>query len=157
MVNAPNEATPRATLWMMYVSFAIAPLVYAVVAFVLRPASVPGPSPAAPAFADPLVLGLGMAALGAATAGLVLPRVLAARASASAAATRALTDDDRARLLRVPLTVCWSLFDAVAICGFVLVFLGRPASWVLPFCGVALALLALHPPTAARLEGLLAD
>jgi hypothetical protein len=140
-----------ATQFVVWASLAAAPVFCTLVAFLARPGTAWGAS--LPDLGAPLELALTVAALGSAALGLVVPRVMGARAGRGLAA--GASEDESRRAAQVPCIVQWALFEAVAIHGFVIAMAGAPASRVVPFAALALALLLAHPPTRARVDAML--
>lgn len=134
------------TAWL---GLTAAPVVYAAIAFLVRPG---GPTLSWPDPGDPMQLALTLAALVAAVAGLVLPARMAARLKSGLAGAGPAGDARRAGAERMVMLVRGALFEMSAVAGFVIVFLGAPAGTVLPFAALSFALLLSHFPTRERLS-----
>ena len=149
--NPPPQAyAVNVVIWL---ALTAAPVIYTFVAFLLRP----GPlTLSLPDFGNQLELLLTLVALAAAFAGFIVP-VLVARMmrgpeeSAPAAGSTPATDAQRAGAENTVMIIRCALFESVAIMGFIMVTLGAPASRVVPFAALSLALLLLHFPTRERL------
>jgi len=126
----------------------IAPIMYCVVAYVMRPGDL---TVSFPEFSDSFQLVLSIAALAAIVAGFVVPGMMAAVLKRTLSQSGPPDAMRRAAAEQQVMIVRGALFESVAIFGFVLVQMGAPASQMIPFAVVSFTLLALFFPTRERL------
>ena len=144
--KASSAFSETTALWL---GLTAAPVVYAFIAFTQRPGE---PALTLPDFRNPAELALTLVAAAAALAGLFLPSRLAAHLRGGLSGTGPAADARRAGAEKLVMLVGGALFEAASVAGFVMVYLGAPASTSLPFLALSLALLFSHFPTRERLS-----
>jgi hypothetical protein len=147
--QASDDAPPTLRIsQIIWGALMIAPIMYCVVAYVLRPGDL---AVSLPDFSDSFQLGLSIAALAAMVAGFVVPGLFAAGLKRTLSQAGPPDPMRRAAAEQQVMIVRGAFFESVAVFGFVMVPRGAPASQMIPFGVVSLTLLALFFPTRERL------
>jgi hypothetical protein len=152
MTPSNSRPTTFASLRVIWIALTCAPVAYVVISFAIRS---DGTFFSLPNFASPLELMMTLVAVGSATASFFVPRLVAVQNRFDATELSAMTDDQVATAAAVPMIVRWSQIEAIAICGFIIVTAGAPASRIVPFAAISFALIALCGPTRERVEAML--
>lgn len=152
-MTQPPSQTPSGVIaetTVTWLALTVAPVVYAVVGFMTRPGEI---TVSWPDLREPIQLALTAVAIVSALAGLVIPSVIARRLKAGLSGGGPANDPRRTGSERLVMMIRGALFEVPALAGFVMVFMGAPASTVPPFAALSFALFVTHFPTRERLAG----